>query len=205
MAIKRISFEDIGPLNQSHFFDSDSYAEVTRGRNLPHWNQYGKMVFVTFRTADSLPRSVLAALSMTQSDKTKSAYLSLDKYLHQGHGASLMQHQNIRGIVEASIRYHDGVSFLCYGFVIMPNHIHMLILPLQEDVHKAIAAIKRYSAREINIKTGRAGSFWQTECFDTLVRNTAHFSRIREYIADNPRNLAPSSYTLYLPSYPTIR
>lgn len=41
-----------------HPLDRDANIEVSQ-RNLPHWFQVGTAVFITFRTADSLPREVL--------------------------------------------------------------------------------------------------------------------------------------------------
>lgn len=41
-----------------HSLDPDAEIEVSQ-RNLPHWFQVGSAVFITFRTADSLPREVL--------------------------------------------------------------------------------------------------------------------------------------------------
>ena len=39
-------------------FDPDAETEIT-ARNLPHWFQPGAAMFVTFRTADSMPREVI--------------------------------------------------------------------------------------------------------------------------------------------------
>lgn len=46
--------------DRPHFgvFDPNRFAEI-KGRNLPHWFQAGAAVFVTFRTADSLPKPVV--------------------------------------------------------------------------------------------------------------------------------------------------
>lgn len=48
---------DVG-MPQFRGFD-DSAAVIAHSRNLPHWRQPGATYFVTFRQADSLPRSVL--------------------------------------------------------------------------------------------------------------------------------------------------
>ena len=40
------------------FFEPNKQTHKTR-RNLPHWTQLGKMYFVTFRLADSLPQKRL--------------------------------------------------------------------------------------------------------------------------------------------------
>ena len=48
--------KDASPVFRS--FDPDAELEIT-SRNLPHWFQVGAAMFVTFRTADSLPKEVL--------------------------------------------------------------------------------------------------------------------------------------------------
>ena len=41
-----------------HFFDPEAPVEITQ-RNLPHWEQRDAYYFITFRTADSIPKDVL--------------------------------------------------------------------------------------------------------------------------------------------------
>jgi|688.fasta_scaffold417281_2 hypothetical protein len=44
------------------FFEQDGEVARTR-RNLPHWNQEGKLYFLTWRLADSLPQQLLAEIT----------------------------------------------------------------------------------------------------------------------------------------------
>jgi REP element-mobilizing transposase RayT len=72
------------------------------------------------------------------------------------------------------------------AWVLMPNHVHLLILP-----KVATAAITRWlkgsTARRANQLLGRTGlSFWQDESYDHWVRNTKEFDRIIGYIEENP-------------------
>src|SRR5205809_1410711 len=47
---------DAAPPPRLHYFDSSAPIGRLRGGNLPHWRQDGAMYFVTWRTADSMPR-----------------------------------------------------------------------------------------------------------------------------------------------------
>src|SRR5438876_979883 len=47
---------DAAPPPRLHYFDSSAPMGRLRGGNLPHWRQDGAMYFVTWRTADSMPR-----------------------------------------------------------------------------------------------------------------------------------------------------
>ena len=46
-----------------HFYDPSVPVTVTRG-HLPHWDQAGATYFITWRTADSIPKDVWEALAM---------------------------------------------------------------------------------------------------------------------------------------------
>jgi REP element-mobilizing transposase RayT len=72
------------------------------------------------------------------------------------------------------------------AFVIMPNHVHILIEP-HKPLAKITGAIKGVAARDGNATLGRTGKpFWQDESFDHWIRDSAEFERVRAYIKWNP-------------------
>ena len=72
------------------------------------------------------------------------------------------------------------------AWVVMPNHVHLLILPLVA-LPKITHWIKGRTAREANLLLGRAGEpFWQHESYDHWARNERELQRIVAYIEDNP-------------------
>ena len=88
-------------------------------------------------------------------------------------------------VVEA-IRYRDPGHYHLHNFVVMPNHVHILITP-QVPVSTLMQSLKRYTARAGNQVLHLTGqSFWQDESYDRLVRDQAEFARIAHYIEDNP-------------------
>jgi len=85
-----------------------------------------------------------------------------------------------------AIRYRDQRTYNLHAFVIMPNHVHLLMTPL-ETVSKVMHSLKRFTAREANRMLGLTGQpFWQDESYDRLVRNDMEFERIVRYIERNP-------------------
>jgi len=73
-----------------------------------------------------------------------------------------------------------------HAFVIMPNHVHILITP-HVELAKLTHSIKRFTAREANRILGLTGKrFWQDESYDRLVRDHSEFQRIQRYIENNP-------------------
>ena len=83
-----------------------------------------------------------------------------------------------------------GESERCFyelcAWVVMPNHVHLLILP-QVSVPVLMRWLKGSTARRANRTLGRTGQpFWQDESFDHWVRSTKEFDKIRAYIENNP-------------------
>jgi REP element-mobilizing transposase RayT len=72
------------------------------------------------------------------------------------------------------------------AWVVMPNHVHLLILP-HVPMPQVTHWIKGSTAREANQLLGRTGKpFWQHESYDHWVRNEREFQRIVAYIEENP-------------------
>jgi REP-associated tyrosine transposase len=73
-----------------------------------------------------------------------------------------------------------------YAWVVMPNHVHMLILPTvpTADITRWL---KGSTAREANKILNRTRSpFWQDESYDHYLRNANQMNRTIAYIEQNP-------------------
>ena len=71
-------------------------------------------------------------------------------------------------------------------FVVMPNHVHLLCAFSSENaLSKQCDSWLHFTARQINLKLGRKGKFWQQEPFDHLVRSPEQYEYLRKYIAEN--------------------
>ncbi|MFI5059556.1 MAG: transposase, partial [Candidatus Acidiferrales bacterium] len=76
--------------------------------------------------------------------------------------------------------------YVLHAYVIMPNHVHMLLEP-RVPLAKITGVLKGVAARDANATLDRIGRpFWQDETFDHWLRNPAEFERIRHYIEWNP-------------------
>lgn len=93
---------------------------------------------------------------------------------------------DIAEIVVDAIHYRDQRTYNLHAFVVMPNHVHLLVTPLV-PVSKRMQSLQRTTAREGNRLLGLTGHpFWQDETYDRLVRNETEFERICSYIEMNP-------------------
>jgi carbamoylphosphate synthase large subunit/REP element-mobilizing transposase RayT len=188
------------------FRSLDEHGEITRTRrNLPHWTQPGATYFVTFRLADSVPTDLRAQweeeLSAWKKHHPKpwdahTAYEyrqrfveAREEWLDRGHGSCLLREPAAAERVAAALRHFDGERYVLDGFVIMPNHVHVLLQPLHGCLPSAILhSWKSFTAHQINWRT-RAGapSLWQNESWDRIVRDWGELQRYRDYIGRNPK------------------
>jgi len=113
----------------------------------------------------------------------------MDRLLdHARYGPHYLEQAAIAELMVRCLYY--GAETLQYyelhAFVVMPNHIHLLITP-GIALPKLLCSLKTASAKYANRllqATGR--QFWQDESFDRLVRNDDEFRRIQRYIEMNP-------------------
>ena len=188
-----------------HFVGFDPKAPVgfLRSGKLPHWRQDGVTYFVTWRTEDSMPKervdtwfaereSWLKQHPEPWDTKTEEEYYRLfpdrwEKWLDEHHGECLLARPDLRKIVEDVLRHDDGVTYRLKDFVVMPNHVHVLVTPLGKNtLSEAVQEWKSVSAHRINKALGRKGEFWQKEYFDHIVRSAEQREKFKRYIQNNP-------------------
>lgn len=155
---------------------------------LPHFDSPGIVQMITFRLADSIPNSVLQQIEL------EAKYLSIykkrmffDKHLDVGHGECfLIKFENAR-IVEDALLHFDNERYFLLSWVIMPNHVHVLVKIIDGYILSDIVhSWKRYSARMINRKLVRTGRLWQREYWDRYIRSEDHLNNAINYIHMNP-------------------
>ncbi len=207
-------------------FDKTAGIDASR-RNLPHWFQPDVAVFLTFRTADSLPAEVLLRWDREQRDwlqrngfdlRTNDPIPAWDSlptafqktflkyrqscwhgHLDNCHGDCLLRQRDLAEIVAKSLKHFDGNRYDLDCFVVMPNHVHLLVqFHAPTTCRSQAESWLHYMACQINQKIGRKGTFWQSEPFDHLVRSVDQFEYLQRYIAENgPKARLPKTDYLY--------
>ena len=101
-------------------------------------------------------------------------------------GPSYMRIPEVAEAVIAAIRKRADDDYRLHCWVVMPNHVHLLLTP-KIDGSIVLRRVKGASAREANRLLGLTGRpFWQDESYDHLVRSEEEFERIGSYIVQNP-------------------
>jgi len=73
---------------------------------------------------------------------------------------------------------------LCW--VVMPDHIHLLLQVGATDLSKVIKRIKARSAVMLNREIGRRGRFWEPGFHDHALRKEEDLRSVGRYIVANP-------------------
>lgn len=85
------------------------------------------------------------------------------------------------------IQSGDGLYYRLAAAVIMPDHVHALIEPLEGfDLSRVTKGIKGVSAKLVNEMRQSSGTLWQEESFDRIIRDAAEFEEKLKYVVDNP-------------------
>jgi len=121
-----------------------------RKRNMPHWRQEGKLYFVTWRQADSIP-----AVKRQQLQREREAFIQaygdplkqhltveLQRRYHQlfservqrwidaGHGSCVLRKPEALKIMRTALHHFQGTRYTLGSFAIAGNHVHVLVAPV---------------------------------------------------------------------------
>ena len=210
-------------------FDPDVPVRIYR-RNLPHWRQDGATYAATFRLADSIPQHVLlrwrdedrlwfeanGIMGSPSESPWKEAYEALPEARRQSferraahrlhveidqcHGSCLLGSPEVRDLVMASLMHFHGRRWWVGDAVVMPNHVHALLLPFgTHELEATLGAVKGYVSTRLSRLGLKAGRLWQAENYDRLVRGSRELTAWRRYIRENPNKacVSEASYTLH--------
>jgi len=182
-----------------------------RRRNLPHWEVDGATYFVTFRLAGSLPahiaqqwRDVRARAREEELDGAESEderrqrsrlmATKFDRQLDRAeHGPRFLEQPSIASLVVEAIAFYEGDRYQSVCYVVMPNHVHVVLTPLHRHERNRIwgldeifRSIKGYTAKQANLELKRSGQFWQREYYDHLIRDEDDLAWYVNYTLNNP-------------------
>jgi putative transposase len=94
---------------------------------------------------------------------------------------------NAEILIKALFHYRDRNAYLLHEFVVMPNHLHLLLTPNSTTtLEKTIQLIKGGSSHEINKQSGHKMEIWQQSFYDWTVRHANDWATKTQYIALNP-------------------
>lgn len=166
-----------------------TWSDGWRSRGyLPHFEQPGLVQMVTFRLADSLPSERADELRLILRRQNGVDHRrAVEAFLDAGHGVCYLRDQRLARLVESALVHFDGARYHLLAWVVIPNHVHVLIegkpaFQLSTIVH----SWKSFTAKEANKLLKRAGTFWQPEYIDRTIRDERHLASAIWYVHANP-------------------
>jgi putative transposase len=100
-------------------------------------------------------------------------------YFHNGPLADLL--------IETIYRYREQKRFLLHSFVIMSDHVHLVITPdIESTLERAVQLIKGGFSYRVKKERGSNIDVWQRGFTDRRIRNSGECCGVIEYIHQNP-------------------
>lgn len=110
----------------------------------------------------------------------------LEAYLDRGLGECLLRQPVIAQLTEDALRFFDGQRYQLQAWVVMPNHVHLLVDVWDTPLAEMVKSWKIFIARGANKRLDRSGEFWEREYLDTVIEDEEHRRTATRYIENNP-------------------
>ena len=95
------------------------------------------------------------------------------------------RHDRWARLMLATINHYRGTGYQLHAFVIMPDHLHLLITPT-ESIEKSVQLIKGGFSFRAKRELEWNGEIWQSGFTDHRIRDEEDWSRHIDYIRTNP-------------------
>lgn len=185
-------FETIQHKRQWHTPPDREAAEIgfrgwhSRGY-LPHFDMPGVVQFINYRLDDAMSaklRHEWAALLEIDDELTRRT--KIEEYLDRGRGSCVLRDQSAAALVQDNWLHFDGDRYRMLAWVVMPNHVHVMVEIWQIPQSQLVKDWKGFASRGINRLCNRRGKLWQDDYWDRYIRDEAHCRRVIQYIESNP-------------------
>jgi len=93
----------------------------------------------------------------------------------------------VRLFLKTLYRYRRESRYELHAFVIMPEHVHLLLTPaIDATIERAVQLIKGAYSHELGSLIGRDQEIWQRGFTDHRIRDEMDFTHHQNYIRQNP-------------------
>lgn len=100
--------------------------------------------------------------------------------------------------IEVMLDYRAQKKYLLHEFVVMPDHLHLILTPQDITLERAMQLIKGGFSFQLNKNLKAKKDIWQPSFFDRRIRDSLEYQKYKDYIWQNPvkRFLANPSFQL---------
>lgn len=154
--------------------------------HLPHFDGADYQM-ITYRLADALPAEVWQRL---QDYPDKARRERIEELMDAGYGACWLANDAVAGLVLDNWRHFDPLRYQLIAWVIMPNHVHLVIrLTTGESLARIVHSWKSYTGKRIDALMNLPNeqhAIWQADYWDRYIRSEQHYLAAINYIHNNP-------------------
>lgn len=110
---------------------------------------------VTVHLADSLPASAIEQIEYSlqhvpEDERATERRRRLHAWMDAGHGSCVLRYAGVAQMVQESLLHFDDIRYYLHAWVVMPNHVHVLIEPVDGcALNTIVASFKKFTARGI--------------------------------------------------------
>ncbi len=193
----------------------NQHKRTYKHHNLPHWDYPERLQYITYRLWDSLPKyqlkEILEKAAIVPKERRRS-YMGhlVEEWVHNGSGCGILTADDVFPIILENWFYHHKKAYDILEWVIMPNHVHLLINQYYGYALKdVVESWKSFTSRRImetaSYKQAVANnpdfvdSVWYPNYFDRMIRGSNHKANTRQYILNNPVGLRWGQTTVQTP------
>ncbi len=91
-----------------------------------------------------------------------------------------------REVVTQVLQLRKDGRYTMHAFVVMDDHVHVLVRCRRGEVDAVLENMKSYSAHRLRDVHGREGAIWQRDSFGRPVQGPEDLRRQTDYIVGNP-------------------
>lgn len=100
---------------------------------------------------------------------------------------NILQSERMAGLmIEVFQHYRYKDKYALHDFVVMPDHIHLLLTVRSITIEKAVQFVKGGFSFRAKRELGFLGEVWQTGFSETQIYTVAEFATRQRYIWNNP-------------------
>ena len=188
------------------------FRKIGEEQDVQSQDSRGNAYFVTFRLADAIPANDLNKLHVARQqwmavhskpydDAEENAYerqfnQKIEDWLNGGYGGCILKRPECLSILVDAMCYFDQDQYMLDHWVIMPNHVHAIVIPQgKAKIENIVHNWKQFTSNEINRVTGFMGyHLWHYETIDRLVRDEQKLSEYRSYIISEAQMASGDAY-----------
>lgn len=85
----------------------------------------------------------------------------------------------------STLNHYDGTGYRLHAYVVMPDHLHLLLTPF-DTIEKSVQSIKGGFSYRAKRELQWVGDIWQTGFTDHRIRDEGDWKRYLNYIRQNP-------------------